>query len=205
MRKYMLLVSLLLVPVLRADTLQVTSGVINTFSDTATFYGNGFTATGTINIGPGACHPDFIPGNPIGCGGANWVSGSLTVIGNGTTHEVNFGNNYEIIISQADVFLPPGISQGTFSEPVTISSLSGCNSPGIFPECSSGTTTFVFPTTALFTVSVVWNAQQGEYDVTSESYSFPAAEPGSLVFLAAGLVGLVLLVSTKFCGTRFCV
>ncbi|HKU26172.1 MAG TPA: PEP-CTERM sorting domain-containing protein [Candidatus Sulfotelmatobacter sp.] len=187
------------VPCLKADVLQVTSGFIQTYGEggaTTFLAGDGFTATGVVNF-TGACPATVQAGSPItGCAGFDWISGQLTVVKNGVSQQLQFGNDFATTITQAPLFIS-NVTQATLSESATISNFSACPNVVMFPTCP--TTTFVLPQDIFFSISLAQDPSSGNlgvqmYDVKNEIYSFP--EPGTLVLLGSG-VGLLALIRRK--------
>jgi hypothetical protein len=211
MRKTLwIFVLLVFVPRANGDSFQVTSGVFQPFGATGenlSLSGNGFTATGNINIGPGACWPDYLPGDPIkGCAGINWVGGGIvTIKHDGVSEQVGYGFDFMIGISQADMFLS-GATQATLSEAASFGTLTGCVDEIHFPDCTR--ISLVFPQDVWFTISLVQDPLSGGYNVTSETYAFTTPEPDTGVLLLTG-VGLFGFVTRKhfrktMVGVRLC-
>jgi len=175
-----------------ADSLLVTSGVIQVYgpgAPTASLSGAGFTASGVMFF-TGACPNAILPGQQIsGCAGFDFISGALTVVMNGVTRPVEFGNNVGTTITQAPMFLS-GVTQATLSEPATIGPLVGCDNAAAFPACTE--TSFVITGDVLFTISLLQNPFTGGYDVTSETYTITTPEPGTLLLLGAGFAAVGL-------------
>jgi hypothetical protein len=185
---------LLLVPCVRADTLQVDYGFIQTYggtgqAPTAFLSGNGFTATGAI-IFTGACPQQVLAGSAFtGCAGFDWMSGQLTLDMNGVSRQLQFGNNFGVSISQAAMFVS-GQTGLTVSEAATMTSISACPNaaadPGS-PLCPI--TTFLLPQDIFFSASLLPNLPDGSgvqtYTVQSERYAF--SEPDMFVLFVSGV------------------
>ena len=180
-----IIVLLLAVPFLRADTvqvLQVTTGFLQRTSATALTYntvlsGNDFNATGDI-VFPETCPLNYSAGQPITACAGGFFFGSLLLTMDGTTQAVDFASgDFAIMFTQDPMFLS-GATQATLSEPASISPIKGC-----IANCSGAPNEdlaeFVIDGNVQFNVSLTQDTQLGGYDVTNEEYTISAAEPGT--------------------------
>jgi hypothetical protein len=202
MRKSLLVVIFLVfVPCVKADSLHVTSGYIQCIGPTPTgatgntsLSGDGFTATGSILL-LGPCLASVLPGQPDYGINAHpgAILGVLTPILNGfsepTVHFDGFIN-----IKQAPIFLS-GLTQATLTEPVIMfGDLNGCTAPfnDLCGQPPYKNVSFSFGgDVVLFATTLTQNASGG-YDVTSAGWTIATPEPSTAVLMLIG-IGFVLV------------
>jgi hypothetical protein len=197
MRKYLWIITLLLLaPCARADAYLATSGFYQPIGDPGSYSiflsGDGFTATGFIVAGPMCAPTIFRPGQAItGCH-SDWVRGFITIIHNGVEEGVAYGSDLMSFFSQADMFLS-GATQATLSEPARFGLPAGC-SQGLFPDCTF--TYLVVPVDGTLTMSLTQDTSSGDYEITSEVYTFSTPESGTLGLVLLG-IGSVLVMRRR--------
>ena len=159
-----------------------------------TLSGDPFTATGSIHVSP--CQLDFGPGEAITpCGreaaaGGDLFTGGLLITVDGVVQQIGLGNgdDFPLLFTAAPLFLS-GPTQATLIEPVGVG-LFGCYPlicvTGPFP--GEVGVSFSIPGPELLTVDLVGDGSS--YSVTSEVVTITAPEPGTILLLGAGFVGL---------------
>jgi hypothetical protein len=189
---------LLMVPSVLADeftTLYVTSGYIQIYGDSPgdTFFsGDGFTAVGGLTLLD--CPLSVSP--IIGCSSGGYTGGLLELTMDGVTQNVDFPFDYAFFGTQEPIFVPPGLSEATFSEPATIGPFQGCafGAACDIPPPQNPHYSFVITGDVTFSVTVVTDGS-GSYTIQDEAYTITTPEPSgplSLLPLAFGLIGLAL-------------
>jgi hypothetical protein len=195
-----ILAVLALGPAVKADTFTVTSGYFLPLGSTPVsyfpsgdnlfMYGDGFTAVGNIQFAPINCYAVFAPGAPItGCESDFFIGLVTVTTSSGVEIPITFGYDFLMNIGQADMQLS-GATQATLTEPAQWEGFTGCINVAFDPDCPHETLFIPGPVT--LTMDLTQDPSTGGYDVTSEKYIISTPEPGMIVLVGIGLVGLAL-------------